>query len=270
MSTSPLFLEEDPNRDRAVGLILGALHGARAAAECDAASTDWPRADDVLLHLAESLVEHDELHTPDLLRRLITAWASRAGRGTLVGSVGARRQPGPAADWVVGLAPICVAALDDQRGAQFAAAQLAKAFNASSAEGEALEVLSHFLGLAILTRDRRQALAPWEWLGDTRVGQMASGRSLPIATARDLVASVDQARCVTLCHVSFPTMLEALRSVAAPAATFMMTGMLLGALEGRLAFVGQPAIQVPTRLEVAIDRLLHWTRIRVRRWGARR
>jgi hypothetical protein len=257
MSVLPLFLEPDPTRDRALGMVIGAVHGAQAARHLAPRGLDWPQAEDVLLHLSESLVELDELQPPDVVRRLVGAWAAQAGRPSLIRTVRADRRPRPSSAWVAGLAPICCRRQGDQRTAQFEAAQLAKTFNAAPADGEAMEVCSLYLRQAILTGDRKQALGAFDWPGDRRVCRLAEGRSLPLNTECDLVATLDQARAAALCHVAFPVVLEALVTVRAEPAAFILAGMLVGALEGRAPFLSTGSTHQSARLELAIYRLLH-------------
>lgn len=256
MSMLPLFLEMDPTRDRALGMVFGALHGAQAARRLAPPAFDWPQAEDVLLHLSESLVERDELSPPDLVRRLVIAWAAQTGQPSLIRSVGSDPRPDRSMAWVAGLAPICARRQGDQRTAQFEAAQVAKTFNATVAEGEAMEICTVYLRRAMLTGDRQQALAPFEWAGDPRVGRLTAGDSLPMDTERDLVAAMDQARSVAMCHVSFPVVVEALVAARAEPAAFILAGMIFGALDGRALFLGSH-LQRTARLELAIDRLLH-------------
>lgn len=257
MSVLPLFLESDPTRDRALGMVIGAVHGAQAARRLAPGGLDWPQAEDVLLHLSESLVELDELRPTDLVRRLVGAWAAQAGRPSLIRTVAAGYRPQTSSAWVAGLAPICCRRQGDQRTAQFEAAQLAKTFNAAPAEGEAMEVCSRYLRQAILTGDRKRALVAFDWAGDRRVRRLTEGRSLPLNPECDLVAALDQARAAALCHVAFPVVLEALVTVRAEPAALILAGMLVGALEGRAPFLNTGPTHQSTRLELAIDRLLH-------------
>lgn len=256
MSMLPLVLEVDPTRDRALGMVFGAVHGAQAARRLAPPAFDWPQAEDVVLHVSESLVERDELSTADLVRRLVGAWALQAGRPSLIRSVGSDPRPAPSLAWVAGLAPICARRRVDQRTAQFEAAQVARTFNADPAEGEAMEVCTLYLRRALLTGDRQKTLAPFEWAGDPRLGRLTAGDSLPLDTQRDLVAALDQARSAATCHVSFPVILEALVSVRAEPAAFILAGMIMGALEGRSLFLGYGPLQEAHRVELAVDRLI--------------
>lgn len=234
---SPLpFITTDPIFDRAVGMVWGAACGARVGEQ---PASSWPNCDDILVHLTASLIEHQALAIDDVFRRLIRAWAQRVGRPAVVSSVGPTSQASIAA-FVAGLAPICILRRTDRRSAQADAAELAMHFGAGAAGGEALELMTIFLRLAVLGEGRGQALAPLHWEGEDRVARVAGGRSLPIETKRDLVAAVDQARALALRQVSLTTAFTTLASINAGQDAFILTGALIGALEGRQAFISDP------------------------------
>lgn len=231
------FISTDPIFDRAVGMVWGAACGARIGTE---PASSWPSCDDVLIHLSASLVEHQRLVIDDVLRRLIRAWAQRAGRPTEVNVVGETTATSTAA-FVAGLAPICIHRRTNRKVAQAEVAELAMQFGAGATGGEALELMSIFLRLALLGEGRGSALAPLHWEGDRRVARVADGRSLPIETKRDLAAAVDQARTLALRRVSLTTGFTALASINAGQDAFILTGALIGALDGRQAFISDPA-----------------------------
>ena len=149
-------------------------------------------------------------------------------------------------------------------------------FAAGGAGGEALELMSIFLRLAVLGEGRGKALAPVHWAGNPRVACVAEGLSLPIETTRDLAAAVDQARTLGLRRVSLTTAFTALASIRAGQDAFILTGALIGALEGRQAFITDPATDragTPSaRMEqlmrdlMAIDHCGHRDAGRVPRW----
>lgn len=250
------FISAAPAFDRAVGMVWGAACGARIGGRPTAS---WPSCDDMLVHLSESLIEHQRLAIDDVLRRLIRAWAQRAGRPAAVSVVGETTRASTAA-FVAGLAPICIHRRTNRKAAQAEVAELAMQFGAGAAGGEALELMSIFLRLAILGEGRGRALATLHWEGDHRVARVAAGQSLPIETQRDLVAAVDQARTLALRRVSLTTGFTALASIHAGQDAFILTGALIGALEGRRAFINDPAadrIGTPSaRLERLVEDLL--------------
>ncbi|RYG18451.1 MAG: hypothetical protein EON96_04885 [Caulobacteraceae bacterium] len=232
------FITADPIFDRAVGMVWGAACGARVGEQ---PASSWPTCDDILVHLAASLIEHKRLAIDDVFRRLIRAWAQRAGRPAVVSAVGPTTQASTAA-FVAGLAPICILRRTDRKAAQAEAAELAMQFGAGAAGGEALELMTIFLRFAVLGEGRALALAPLHWEGEDRVAHVAGGRSLPIEPKRDLVAAVDQARALALRQVSLTTAFTALASINAGQDAFILTGALIGALDGRQAFISDPGI----------------------------
>lgn len=233
MGAAPSFIRGDPIGDRAVGMVWGAACGARVGQQPTSA---WPSSDDVLLHLSESLIDHQKLDMDDVMRRLIRAWALRAGRPAAVEGFGETTHVSTAA-FVAGLAPICILRRTDRKAAQAEVAGLAMQFAVGAAGGEALELMSVFLRLAILGQGRAEALASLRWEGDPRVSRVAAGHSLPIDTRRDLVAAVDQARTLGLRCVSLTTAFAALASIQAGQSAYILTGALIGAFEGRGAFL---------------------------------
>lgn len=250
------FMEADPVRDRAVGLVWGAACGARVSQEPASA---WPTAQDMLVQVGGSLVECRRLSVDDVLRRLIRAWSQRAGRPAVVqGLCGTTHAS--TAGFVAGLAPICIHRRHDRKAAQAEVADLAMQFAAGAAGGEALELVSMYMRLVLLGQDRRQALAPLDWEGDARVARVAAGQSLPLNTRRDLVAAVDQARALALRCVSLETAFAALATVGAAKAAFILTGALIGALDGQSAFAIDPqadrAYTPSAELERLVDDLL--------------
>jgi len=230
------FITTDPIFDRAVGMVWGAACGARVGEQ---PSSSWPSCDDILVHLTASLIEHQRLVIDDVFRRLIRAWAQRTGRPAVVSSVGPTTQASTAA-FVASLIPICILRRTNRRAAQAETAELAMHFGAGAAGGEALELMSIFLRLAILGQGRGKALAPFQWEGEEHVARVADGRSLPIETSRDLVAAADQARTLALRWVSLTTAFTALASINAGQDAFILTGALIGALDGRQAFITDP------------------------------
>lgn len=259
MGTLPLFVEPNSHRDRALGMILGAACGAREGRRLQgprAIATDWPQAEAVLLHTGRSLLEVGRFDAADLLRRLIKAWAAQAGQPKLLRAVNSERPPAPCTSFIAGLAPIAIIRQTDRKTAQFEALQLARTFNATPAEAEALEVASVFLRRALLGGGRDQALGPMQWEGEDQVAAMAAGRSLPLGAPRDLIAAVDQARTVALQDVSLAAGFTALRAVQASEAAFILSGMLMGGLQGRALFVRDPfAPQDPLSTCAQLERL---------------
>lgn len=227
------FITIDPTRDRAVGMVWGAACGARVGQKPTSA---WPSSDDMLIHLSESLIKHQRLAIDDVLHRLIRAWSQKAGRPTLVQGVSKTTHASTGA-FVAGLAPICILRRTNRIAAQAEVAELAMQFAVGQAGGEALELMSIFLRLAIMGQGRDEALAPLHWEGDVRVARVAGGHSLPIETSRDLVAAVDQARTLALRRASLTTAFTALASINADQGAFILTGALIGGLEGRSAFL---------------------------------
>lgn len=255
MGDLPLFIEADPIRDRALGMIWGAACGARVGQQ----GSSWPSSDDMLSHLSESLIHNRSFDTQDMLRRLIRAWALRAGRPNLAG-VTERTTRSSAVGFVAGLVPISILHRTDRMAAQAGAAELAMTFGAFQAEGEVLELMTRLLRHALLGQARAQALAPMSWEGDPRVARVAAGQSLPIETRRDLVAAVDQARGVALRRIPAAAAFMALASVNASEAAFILGGALIGALDGSRAFLPDPQssrVGTPSaRLECLVDQLL--------------
>lgn len=254
MADLPLFVTAGPIRDRALGMIWGAACGARAA---DGLSSSWPDSDDMLTHLSESLLDREVFDPSDLMRRLIRSWCERAGRPQLVDPATTRPD---AKAFVAGLIPISILRRGRQRMAQKEASELATAFQAGSAEGEALEVMTLFLRRALLGLTREDVLDPFDWEGDPRVGRVTSGKSLPIETHRDLVAAVDQTRGLAMRRIPIAAAFTALASVHASDAAFVLGGALIGAFDGAGAFVSDPHLDrrgTPSaRLEHLVDRLL--------------
>lgn len=261
MGNLPLFIEADPTRDRALGMIWGAACGARAGHQ----GSSWPSGGDMLTHLSESLVQNPSFDIQDVLRRLIRAWAQRAGRPTLT-SVTEPTTRGSTVGFVAGLVPICIVDRTDRMAAQARAAELAMTFGACPAEGEALELMTRFLRLALLGQNRAQVLQPLCWEGDPRVCRVAVGLSLPIETRTDLVAAIDQARGVAVRRIPASAAFAALAAVKASEAAYILGGALIGALDGSRAFLTGPyADRVNTRsatLERMVDQLLQIDRRR--------
>lgn len=246
------FITEDHIFDRAVGMVWGAACGARVGEQ---PASSWPNCDDILVHLTASLIEHQRLVIDDVFRRLIRAWAQRTGRPAVVSSVGPTTQASTMA-FVAGLAPICILRRGNRRAAQAEAAELAMQFGAGTAGGEALELMTIFLRMAILGQGRGQALAPLHWEGEERVARVADGRSLPIETSRDLVAAVDQARTLALRQVSLTSAFTALASINAGQDAFILTGALIGALDGRQAFISDPRADRTGTPSAAMEQLV--------------
>jgi hypothetical protein len=256
MGNLPLFIEADLTRDRALGMVWGAACGVRAGYQ----GSSWPSGDDMLTHLSESLVQDPSFDIQDVLRRLIRAWAQRAGRPTLT-SVTEPINRTSTVGFVAGLVPICIVNRTGGMAAQARAAELAMTFGALPAEGEALELMTRYLVLALLGLDRAQSLQPLSWEGgDPRVRRVAAGLSLPIETRRDLVAAIDQARGVAMRRIPMPAAFAALAVVNASEAAYILGGALIGALDGSRAFPAGPyADRVNTRsatLERIVDQLL--------------
>lgn len=256
MADLPLFSDADWVRDRAIGMVWGAACGARVGHKPTSA---WPSSDDVLLHLSESLIEHQQLVIDDVVRRLIRAWAERAGRPAVVQGLGATSHASTAA-FVAGLAPICILRRTNRKAAQVEVAKLALQFSVGATNGEALELMSIFLRLAVLGQERSAALAPLHWVGDLRVNCVAAGQSLPVDTRRDLAAAVDQARTLALRRVSLTAAFTALSAIQAGQAAFILAGALIGALDGRGAFLNDLNLNrtnTPSaRMERLVDGLL--------------
>lgn len=251
MGNLPLFIEADPTRDRALGMIWGAACGARAGHQ----GSSWPSADDMLTHLSESLIQHPSFDIQDVLRRLIRAWAQRAGRPTLK-TVTEPTTRASTVGFVAGLVPICIVDRTDRMGAQALAAELAMTFATHPAEGEALELMTRFLRLALLGQNRAQALQPLCWEGDPRVRRVAAGLSLPIETRSDLVAAVDQARGVAVRRIPVTAAFAALAAVNASEAAYILGGALIGALDGSRAFLASPYADRANTRSAALERLV--------------
>jgi hypothetical protein len=259
MGSLPLLAPLNASRDRAMGLLYGAVVGAQAARRAswrDQPSPDWPSAEAVVLHTGDTLLETGDLDPKDLLRRLIQQWARDVGRPRLVhagqGVHRHRHQP-TTGGWTAALAPVAILRLTDRKTAQFEAAQWARAINAPTAEVEAMELASLFLRRALMAGRTGTALEPLHWEGDARVAAVAGGHSLPLDTNRDLVAAVDQAFVLAKRQVSLTTAVAALATIHASDAAFILTAMLIGALDGRGAFVGQAAFQSQARLAGALE-----------------
>lgn len=260
---SPLtFMADDPVFDRAVGMVWGAACGARVGQQ---PTSSWPTCDDVLLHLSASLVDHRRLAIDDVLRRLIRAWAQRAGRPVDVSVVGPTTRASTAG-FVAGLAPLCIFHRSDRRAAQGEVAELAMHFGASQAGGEGLELMSTYLRLAILGKDRSSALSPIHWEGHHRVAEVAEGRSLPLDSERDLVAAVDQARALALSRTPLTQAFMGLAAVNADQSAFILTGALIGAFDGRQEFLadhrGARTGTPSTRMEGLVRDLMAAGRLR--------
>jgi hypothetical protein len=263
MGALPLFPQGDPERDRALGALLGAARGARESRRLmgGAAAGDWPDAQTVMLHTGEVLLERGALEPGDLLRRLLSDWAQGMGRPRLLRVLEPERPRRTGHGFVAGLAPVTILRQGDRIRAQSEVVHLAALFNASSAESEAMEVAGVFMSLALLGIGAENALAPLDWLGDARVADVAAGRSRPTDEPRDFVSALDQARTLTLSEEDLAVGFDALVRVGAAPAAFILTGMLAGACRGatELGFLRGPADRHPTsttRLEALAGRIL--------------
>lgn len=259
MGSLPLLAPLDAGRDRALGLLHGAIQGARAARAFAGQVYEpgaWVRAEAVVLHAGRALVETGRLEPHDLIRRLIRQWVSDLGRPWAVHRGEGQARGRGSGDWVAALGPSAIVHLMDRREAQVQAAELGKAFQAAPAEVEALELISVFVRRSLLTGRACLGLAPVHWEGDPRVAAVAAGESLPLNTERDLVSATDQAFTLAARRVHPATAFAALASVNASDPAFILTGMLIGASQGRCVFINAPAAtRTDPRIADALDAL---------------
>lgn len=261
MGTLPLLDRLPRHSQRAEGLLLGASAGAAAArGRGDPAFLAWPDPETVLLHAARGCMEHGRFISQDLIRRLVADWASRHGPGHGVLREVTHLMPRQSSGFIAAVAPICLRGRARGRSTQQDLHALGMVFQQPAADVEALEVAGRFIGLALLGYNRRVVFEPLEWLGDPFVARVAAGESLDLTDRTSLAAALDQARAAVCAKVSWPVTIQALASVNAHPAAFVMAGMLAGALDGVRPFNRLPPGEDDDELRILAQRLLHSSR----------
>jgi hypothetical protein len=129
-------------------------------------------------------------------------------------------------------------------------------FQQSAPDVEALEVAGRFIGRALLGYGRRVMFEPIAWVGDAQVARVASGESLHLDERHSLADSVDQARTVVTADISWSAVVQALASVNAKPAAFILAGMFTGALNGMKPFLRISAGGDDEELQSLAERLL--------------
>ena len=236
--------------------MLGASAGASAAWDLgEYRSSECLDPQAVLIHAAQSCLEHRRFVTDDLITRLRSEETGRHGqdRGTLRSMEVS--MPKASQTFIVAAAPVCLRAMGRSRDAQRDLHALGLAFQQTLADVEVLEVTGRFIGRALLGYGKRTVFEPITWVGgDHRVARVAGGRTLPKKCWGNLASALAQARAVALRESRWPVAARVLKAIHAEPSAFVLAGMLLGAMYGPRSFSPLP----PNAIELAAlaDRLL--------------
>jgi hypothetical protein len=202
-------------------------------------------------------MEHGRFISQDLIRRLVTDWATQHGPGHSVLREVTHVMPRQSSGFIAAVAPICLRGRGRSRATQQDLHALGMVFQQPAADVEALEVAGHLIVRALLGYNRRVVFEPLIWLGDAKVAQVAAGESLSLDDRTSLAAALDQARTAVCADVSWPVTIQALVAVNARPAAFIIAGMLLGALNGLKPFSRLPPGEDDDELRILSQRLLH-------------
>lgn len=233
---------EPDARRRAEGLMLGASAGASAAWSLgEHRSSKCPNSQAVLVHAAQSCLEHRRFVANDLISRLRSddTWLRGQDRGSLRSMEVS--MPKVSQTFIVAVAPVCVRTMGRSRSAQRDLHSLGRAFQQTPADVEALEVTGRFIGRALLGYGKRTVFEPITWIGgDDCVAWAAVGGNLPKECRGSLASALAQARAVGLRESRWPVAARALKVANAEPSAFVLAGMFLGTMYGPRSFAPLP------------------------------